>query len=116
MTITKINETCEVEWTKYQGDSMSIDFTVKVKSTQTPVDISGATIRFAVGTINESTSGVVVTNGGVLGTVAIFIPDTVMDDLVVDEYDMAVELYFAGTSVRYTIFTGTLILEEDYRA
>lgn len=112
---TWIDETADVKWKKYHGDSLSIYFTAKNKSTQLPIDITLATIRFCVGTLNESTSGVVVVNGGALGTVSIFIPDTVMDDLDAGNHDMAVELYYSATNVRYTVFTGTLMLEEDYR-
>jgi hypothetical protein len=111
---TKINETATVEWTKYQGDSLTIDIT-EVDESGSPVNFTGATPRIAVSTITESTSGVVITNGGALGTLLIFIPDTVMATLVVGEYDMAVEVYYAATAVRRTLFTGTLILEEDVR-
>lgn len=115
MTTTKIDETATIEWTKYQGDSLTIDIT-EVDETGSPVNYTGATPRLQIGTtINESTSGVSITNGGELGTLLIFVPDTVMATLAVGEYDIAVEVYYSATAVRRTLFTGTLILEEDIR-
>lgn len=114
MTVTKIDETAEVEWTKYQGDSLTIDV-AEVDSTGSPIDFTGATPRLQVGTITETTSGVVVTNGLTDGTLSYFVPDTVMSTLAVGEYDLAVEVYYAATATRRTLFTGTLVLLEDVR-
>jgi hypothetical protein len=111
MTKTRINETAEVELKKYRGDSLTLPFAVTAGGS--PVDITEATIRFLVGTIDEETVGVDVTNGGALGTGIIFIPDTVMDDLAIGNHDLAVELYWADDDIRKTLFTGTLILVDD---
>jgi hypothetical protein len=114
MTTTKIDETLTVDWTRYQGDSLTIDIE-EVDSTGAAVDYTGATPRLQVGTITETTSGVVVTNGLTAGTLSFFIPDTVMATLAVDEYDIAVEVYYSATHIRRTLFTGTLTLIEDVR-
>jgi hypothetical protein len=114
MSATKIDETTKVEWTRYQGDSLTIDI-AEVDSNGASVDYTGATPRLAVGTITETTSGVVVTNGLTAGTLSFFIPDTVMATLAVSDYDIAVEVYYASTATRRTLFTGTLSLIEDVR-
>jgi archaellin len=114
MSATKINETKEIEWTRYRGDSFQIYITVKNETTKEPIDITDATIRFLVGTIDEETLGVVTTNGGALGTIDIFIPSSVMDDLDIGDYNVAVELYYADDDIRNTICTGKLILEDDF--
>lgn len=111
---TKIDETSEVEWIRYQGDSLSIEIS-EVDSNNSPIDYTGYVVRFAVGTINESTSGVTATHTGASGTISIFVPDDVMDDLIVNEYDVAVEVYNSTTKTRRTLFTGTLVLIEDVR-
>ncbi|MCK9569723.1 hypothetical protein M0R72_12340 [Candidatus Pacearchaeota archaeon] len=114
MTITKIDETAEVDWTRYQGDSMTIEI-YEEDSNGDPIDYTGGTVRFAVGTINEATSGVTAAHGSTLGTISIFIPDSVMDDLEVGDYDLAVEIYFAATTIRRTLLTGAVHLVEDVR-
>lgn len=114
MSTTKIDETAEIEWTRYQGDSLTIDV-LERDANNALVDFTGCTPRMAVGTITESTVGVVVTNGLTAGTLKFFIPDDVMATLPVGDYDMAVEVYTAGTKTRRTIFTGTLTLVEDVR-
>lgn len=114
MTVTKIDETSEIEWTRYQGDSLPINIS-EVDSNGAPIDYTGYVVRFSVGTINESTSGVTATHTGSSGTISIFVPDDVMDDLVVGEYDIAVEIYNSTTKTRRTLLTGTLVLIEDVR-
>lgn len=113
MNAIGIDETAEINWIKYHGDSMHIYFSLKYKSSQLPVDITLATIKCTVGTITEASSGVVVTNGGATGVVSIFIPDTTMDDLTAGAtYDVEVQLSYAS-GARYTLFNGTLELRED---
>lgn len=109
----RIDETAEINFVKYHGDSFSIRFALKYKSNQLPVDITLATIKVTVGTLTEASSGVTVTNGGTTGIVNIFIPDTTMDDLTAGTtYDVEVQLSYAS-GVRYTVFSGSLELLED---
>ena len=117
--MTKVDETEELNWIKYQGDSLTLSLLWEDEN-GSPVDITDYTIRFQIGptggtNINESTSGTVETNGGAAGTVDIFVPDDVMATLPVGDYDWAVELYKSSTKTRRTLFSGVLTLEEDLR-
>lgn len=97
------------------GDSLPI-YLEETDQNGAPIDYTGYVVRFAIGsTINESTSGVTATHTGTSGTISIFVPDTVMDDLSVGEYNMAIEIYYAAINTRRTLCIGTLQIVEDVR-
>ena len=78
------------------------------------VDITGATIRMKLGSLNETSSGVTITNGGAAGTITIEVTYTAMAAFIAEyTYDIAVEVTMAG--IRKTLFTGHFIVLEDVR-
>lgn len=97
----------------YQGDTFSFVATVK-DSAGVAVDLTGATFRFAIGSlINESTSGVSISAGDSTGIITVIVSYTAMETLTDSEYEMALE--YTKSGIRETIFTATLSLKEDVR-
>ena len=78
------------------------------------VDITGATIRMTLGSLDETSSGVTITNGGAAGTITIEVTYAAMAVFVAEyTYNIAVEVTLAG--IRKTLFTGHFIVLEDVR-
>jgi len=104
----------EVEMEGFEGDTFLKTFTIKDDAGNI-IDITGATFRLKLGSINESTSGVTITNGGATGEVEIKISYTAMEALAADDdYEIALEMTDAS-GVRTTLFTGTFTVLEDVR-
>ncbi len=111
----------EIELEMYRGDSFMPEGALEIRITDVnglPEDFTDATFRFAIGAnedITEDTTNVVITNGGVLGTVSIFVPYTEMEDLAVGDYDFDVEATWPDGR-RDTIIKGVLSILSDVRA
>lgn len=97
----------------FEGDSFDYTFTVREPTTEALQDLTSYAIRFLLGSINESTSGVTITNGGALGTIRVQITYSAMEALTVGSYDIALEITLS--TARTTLFTGTFEVLEDHR-
>ncbi len=104
--------TLPLAFTRFQGDSFRLPIAIKEDDGVTPVDISGCSVRFTLGTITQSTAGVTVTVNGPNGTILIDVPYGVMATLTGKDYKFDVEVTYAD-GFRETLFVATLTLEED---
>ena len=111
--MTDVDETNELNITKYRGDSFVLDL-LETDANGDPVDLTSATVRVQIGTLTESTSGVTITNGGTAGTLNIVASYAAMAALAVGNHDIAVEVTYSS-GIRRTMFTGSLELVEDVR-
>ena len=111
MTVTFPDD--DVKFEGFHGDTFQKVFTIK-DSSGTIINLTGATFRFLLGALNESSSGVTVTNGNTTGQVTVTVTYTAMEALTVGDYDIALEMTDSN-SIRTTLFTGTYTVLEDVR-
>lgn len=98
---------------KFHGDSFWIQILVQDNSFS-PVDLSGATVKMCIGdVIDQEDVGVEITNGGANGTLEIFVPASLMENLELASYPFAVEVTYPGGQVD-TLLVATIELMEDY--
>lgn len=101
-----------VEDWAFQGNSFWRKYTL-TDANGAPIDLTSATIKFTLGTLNEASSGATVGAGNSSGEVEITITYTAMEALAVGNYDYALETLISG--IRTTRFTGTFTVKEDMR-
>lgn len=99
----------------YHGDTFLKTFQLLEEDEVTPISLTGATVRFAIGTtINETTSGVTITQTDATGTIDVQVSYALMEALTDLEYPIALELNWSD-GVRDTVFAGILSILEDVR-
>jgi hypothetical protein len=112
MTIQKEFEDDQFEDSGFQGDSF--DYLVYVRDgAGALVDLTNFTgFTFILGSLNQSSSGVTITNGGTAGTIHIKITSTAMSALAVGDHDIALTVV-ESASVRRTVLAGTYTIKDD---
>lgn len=96
---------------RYRGDTLVLPVSLTDSHGQ-PVDLSGAAIKFKLGTITELSEGYEIFRNDTAGEFCIMISSSLMGSLVDSEYLFAAEVVYPS-GVKETLFVGRLILKED---
>ena len=92
----------------FVGDSLS--WSVVVEDGNGPVDVSGATFNFILGSLTEASSGVTI-SGTSAGVITVSITNTAMAAITLGDHDIALQYTISGTTV--TLFCGTFTAKEN---
>jgi hypothetical protein len=94
----------------FQGESLELPIVLE-DDDGSPINISGASVRFSIGgEIIETTAGVSVSVDGPNGATTIIVPDAVIGTLSEGSHKIGVEIVYAN-GMQETLFQGNLILE-----
>jgi hypothetical protein len=100
----------QVSITRYRGNTFVLPITIYEEDGITPIDVTGATVKFTLDTITEASSGVTVTVGTTDGTINIVVPAVLMAALTEKSYLFDVQMTL--DSIVETLFIATLYLLE----
>jgi hypothetical protein len=89
----------------YSGDTFKLEF--EVTEDDAPDNLTGATVNFELGDIDQDTEGVVITVDGPAGSALIKIPHTLMQTLETPKlYPMPVQVVYADTTRETVLYIG----------
>jgi hypothetical protein len=100
----------QVSIERYRGNTLVLPLTIYEEDGITPVNITGATVRFTLGAITEDSEGVDINVGTTDGTITITVPALLMADLTEKSYLFDVQMTLDG--VVETLFVATLYLRD----
>lgn len=92
------------------GDTFQ--FLVETEEEDVEIDLTGATIKFKLGPISESSNGYDIDRDDTHGKFIITLSAALMETLTGSKYDFGVEVTYLN-GFKETLFIGTLILLED---
>lgn len=96
---------------RYRGDTFILPVAL-TDSQGRPVDLSGAAIKFKLGTITEISEGYEIFRNDTAGEFCIMISSSLMGSLGDPGYLFAAKIVYPS-GVKETLFVGRLILKED---
>ena len=97
--------------TRYHGDNLILPVGL-TDSEGLPIDLSGAAIKFKLGTITDTSEGYSISRDDAAGNFTITLSATLMETLTEENYNFGLEVTYPS-GIKETLFVGKLILVED---
>ena len=94
-------------------EKMALDMSIALKdSNNAAIDLTGATFNFVLGSLTESSSGIVISGGGAMGIITLTATDAAMAVITAGVYQISLTYTIFGRT--FPVFTGTYTARESY--
>lgn len=94
-------------------EKMALDMSIALKdSNNAAINLTGATFNFILGSLTESSSGIVISGSGATGIITLTATDAAMAVITAGVYQISLTYTISGRT--FPVFTGTYTARESY--